>query len=153
MCMSSFIQKKIQKKAVIKLNNCYFNIQCMQAELSPGTEKPATTSMKRECVVQEKAFATSCIWSPFLENCGDTTTRNIDGGQGLCVGTRVPTKGGGETRKDVGNSKPYHFYSMSARKYSWLNKLVHNGNFLNSKNKINKDGFLNKFFSGIVKKK
>lgn len=68
------------------------------AELSPGTEKPATTSMKRECVVQGKAFGTSCIWSTFLENCGesytDTITRNIDGGQGLCVGTRVPTEGG-----------------------------------------------------------
>lgn len=49
------------KKAVTDLNNCWFNIQCMQAELSPGTEKPATTSMKREYVVQEKTFATSCI--------------------------------------------------------------------------------------------
>lgn len=106
--------------------------------------------------MQGKAFGTSCIWSPFLENCGesytDIITRNIDGGQGLCVGTRVPTEGGEETMKDVGNSKPYRFYSMSARKCSWLNKLVHNGNFLNRKSKTNKDGFLNKIFSGIVKK-
>lgn len=35
--------------------------------------------------------------------------RNIDGGQGLCVGTRLPTEGGEETMKDVGASKPYHF--------------------------------------------
>ena len=140
--MSSFILKKMQKRIWLTLGS----------PLGQTSEKPAATSMKRECV-QEKASATSCIWSPFLENCGesymDTIARSIDGGQGL--GTRVWTEGSGEIMKDVGNSKPCHFYPMFSRRCNWLTKLVHNGNFLNN-NKTNKDGFLNKICSDIVKK-
>lgn len=118
--MSSFVLKKMQKRIWLTWGS----------PLGQMSEKPDATSMKRQCV-QEKASATSCVWSPFLENCGesymDTIARSIDGGQGL--GTRVWTEGSGEIMKDEGNFKPCHFYPMSSRKCSWLTKLVHNGNF------------------------
>lgn len=118
--MSSFVLKKMQKRIWLTWGS----------PLGQMSEKPDATSMKRQCV-QEKTSATSCVWSPFLENCGesymDTIARSIDGGQGL--GTRVWTEGSGEIMKDEGNFKPCHFYPMSSRKCSWLTKLVHNGNF------------------------
>uniref|UniRef100_A0A674GQW7 U2 small nuclear RNA auxiliary factor 1 n=1 Tax=Taeniopygia guttata TaxID=59729 RepID=A0A674GQW7_TAEGU len=130
-----FRREEDAEKAVIDLNNRWFNGQPIHAELSPVTD------FREACCRQyEMGECTRGGFCNFmhLKPISRELRRELYGRRRKKHRSRSRSRGR-EIVNDPVDSEPCHFYCMSARKCCSLTKQVHNDIFF-------KDGLLNKKF-------